>query len=68
MNLSLSDQQLKQLIKVALVEVLTERQDLFAEAIREAMEDYALGQAIKEGIEHRPVAREEVFKVFDQAN
>lgn len=68
MNLSLSDQQLKQLIKVALVEVLTERQDLFAGAIREAMEDYALGQAIKEGIEHQPVAREEVFKVFDQAN
>ncbi|MEM7657248.1 MAG: hypothetical protein AAF399_14030 [Bacteroidota bacterium] len=66
MNLSLSDHQLKQLIKTALVEVLTERQDLLAEAMREALEDYAMGQAIEEGIEHKPVPREEVFKLFDQ--
>jgi len=68
MNLSLPDQQLKNLIKAALIEVLTERQDILAEAMREALEDYALGQAIDEGLENKPVAREEVFKLFDQAN
>ena len=68
MNLSLPDQQLKNLIKAALIEVLTERQDILAEAMREALEDYALGQAIDEGRENKPVAREEVFKLFDQAN
>ena len=68
MNLSLPDQQLKDLIKTALIEVLTERQDILVEAMREALEDYALGQAIDEGLENKPVAREEVFKLFDQAN
>ena len=68
MNLSLPDQQLKDLIKAALIEVLTERQDILAEAMREALEDYALGQAIEEGLENKPVSRDEVFKLFDQAN
>ena len=68
MELAFSDQQLKQLIKAALIEVLTERQDLLAEALREALEDYHLGQAIQEGIEHQAVPREEVFKLFDQAD
>lgn len=68
MDVSLQDQRLKELIKAALVEVLTERQDLLAEAMREALEDHALGKAIEEGIEAKPVARDEVFKLFDQAN
>ena len=68
MNLSLPDQQLKDLIKAALIEVLTERQDILAEAMREALEDYVLGQAIEEGLENKPVSRDEVFKLFDQAN
>jgi hypothetical protein len=68
MDVSLQGQRLKELIKAALIEVLTERQDLLAEAMREALEDYALGQAIDEGLENKPIAREEVFKLFDQAD
>ena len=58
------DHQFKQLIKAALIEVLTERQDLFVEIIREALEDFALGKAIGEGIENDPVSRDEIFKIF----
>ncbi len=64
MEFSLPDQQLKQLIKAALVELLAERNDILVEVVREAMEDYALGLAIKEGIENNPVSREDVFKVL----
>ena len=62
-----ANQQLKQLIKAALVEVLTERQDILIKAVWAAMEDYAFGLAIKEGMEGQPVSREEVFKAFQQA-
>lgn len=68
LNLSLPDQRFKDLIKMALTELLTERQDILAEAMREALEDHALGQAIDGGLENKPVAHEEVFKLFDQAN
>ena len=68
MDLSMPNNQFKQLIKAALIEVLTERQDLFVEIMREAMEDFALGRAIQEGRTSTPVSREEVFKIFSQSD
>ena len=64
MESSLSNTQLKQLIKSALIEVLTERQDIFVSIFREVFEDHALGEAIKEGIKTDPVSREEVFEAL----
>jgi len=68
MELSLPDNQLKQLIKASLVELLKDRQETMIEIVREAMEDYALGQAIQEGIENKPVSRQDIFKAFNQAD
>ena len=68
MELSLPDNQLKQLIKASLVELLKDRQETMIEIVREALEDYALGQAIQEGIENKHVSREDIFKVFNQAD
>lgn len=64
MELSLPDNQIKQLIKASLVELLKDRQDIIVDIVREALEDYALGQAIQEGLENKPVSREDLFKGF----
>ncbi|MFH1076789.1 MAG: hypothetical protein V1753_08145 [Pseudomonadota bacterium] len=63
MEVSINQEQLKSLIKTALVEVLEERQDLLCEAI----EDVALAHAIEEGKGTELVQREEVFKLFEGA-
>jgi hypothetical protein len=65
MQSSMNKEQLKDVIKTALVEVLEERQDLFHEAIEVALEDIALARAIKEGEKTRPVRREEVFRILE---
>jgi hypothetical protein len=65
MQSSMNKEQLKDIIKTALVEVLEERQDLFHEAIEMALEDLALSQAIKEGEKTKSVARDEVFKILE---
>ncbi len=62
MELSLSEQRLKKVVKAALVELMTEQKGIWTDVVREAMEDYALGQAIEEGIEGKPVSREDVFQ------
>jgi hypothetical protein len=65
MQSSMNKEQLKDVIKTALVEVLEERQDLFQEAIETALEDIALTRAIKEGEKTKPVQRGEVFKILE---
>jgi len=65
MQSSMNKEQLKDVIKTALVEVLEERQNLFQEAIETALEDIALTRAIKEGEKTKPVRREEVFKILE---
>jgi hypothetical protein len=57
MQSSMNKEQLKDVIKTALVEVLEERQNLFQEAIETALEDIALTRAIKEGEKTKPVQR-----------
>jgi ribosomal protein L12E/L44/L45/RPP1/RPP2 len=49
MEASINQNQLKDLIKAALVEVLEERQDLLHKAIAQALEDTALARVIEEG-------------------
>jgi len=45
----MNQEQLKNIIKMAVAEVLEERQDLLHEAVAAALEDIALSRAIKEG-------------------
>ena len=65
MQLSMNKEQLKDVIKTALVEVLEERQDLFQEAIETALEDIALTRAIKIGKKTKRVQRGGVFKTLE---
>lgn len=65
MEASINQDQLKALIKTALVEVLEERQDLLHEAMAQALEDMGLAQAIEEGESSELIKREEVFNLLE---
>lgn len=64
MKPSINQDQLKNVIKTALVEVLEERQDLLHDAIEDALEDVAFVRAIEEGETTELVERKEVYRYF----
>lgn len=62
---TIEEGKLKDLIKIALIEVLESRRDLVQDAVEEAMEDFAFSRAIDEGLNSETATREEVFAVLD---
>jgi hypothetical protein len=62
---SLSETQLKDALKLALIEVLEERSDLLRDVLAEVMEDVAMVRAIQEGEATEPVSRDEVFRALN---
>ncbi len=65
MTLTIDEQNLKRLLKEALLELFEERQELFYELVSEVIEDAGLIQAIKEGELTEYVSRDEVFTILD---
>ncbi|MFP4345932.1 MAG: hypothetical protein ACLFU8_14645 [Anaerolineales bacterium] len=65
-TLNMEEQQIKDMLKQALVEILEERQDLVAALLVEAFEDWAMLQAIREGETTDTVTREAVFEVLER--
>lgn len=63
---ALDTNQLKDLLKTAIIEILQEQKEVFTEIIVEAMEDIALAKAIEEGEDTEPVSREAIFKVLQE--
>lgn len=61
------EEQIKTLLKQALVEVLQERKDVLYDVLVEVIEDLALVQAIKEGEGTETVSKEEVLQVLEDA-
>ena len=55
--------QLREVFKQALAELLQERRDLLYDVFTEVLEDIALTNAIKEGEETEIVSREQVFEL-----
>jgi hypothetical protein len=60
--------ELKEVFKSALVEVLQERQDLVRELLDEVIEDIAFSRAIEEGEASPSVSREQIFEHLESAN
>ncbi len=60
----LDSSSLKQALKEALAETLQEQRGLFQEVFAEVLEDFALGEAIREGRKTELVSREEVFRAL----
>jgi hypothetical protein len=65
MQAVIDEGRLKEILKMALIEVIEERKDLFYELMTEAMEDIALVRAIKEGEATESVTRAEVFSILE---
>jgi len=65
MEIQTNNEQLKEIVKAALVEVLEERQELLRDAIDRALEDIALARAIEEGSGTELISRSEVFGVLE---
>ncbi len=62
---SLSETQIKDLMKAAILEIFQERRDLFQDLIAEALEDIALVKAIDEGRDSEPVSCEAIFEILE---
>jgi len=57
-------EKIKQLFKIALLEVILEQKEVFSDLLAEIIEDVALEKAIKEGEDTEPVSREAIFKIL----
>lgn len=64
-EISLNQNQLKEILKTAIVEVLQENREEFSELLAEALEDIALRQAIAEGETTELVSREAIFRILE---
>ena len=58
-------EKLKQTLKEALAETLHEQREFLHDVFAEVLEDFALGEAIHEGLETPQATREEVFNVLE---
>jgi hypothetical protein len=63
---TLNTNQLKELLKTTLIEILQEQKEVFTDIIVEAMEDIALAKAIEEGENTENASREDIFKLLSQ--
>lgn len=59
------ENQLKELFKQAIAELLQERRDLIYDVFSEVLEDIALVNAIKEGENTEIVDRDQVFQILE---
>jgi hypothetical protein len=61
---TLNTNQLKELLKTVIVEILQEQKEIFTDIIVEAIEDIALIKAIEEGENTETVSREAIFNIL----
>ena len=64
----LDTEALKQALKEALAEMLQEQRELCREVLAEVLEDFALAEAIREGLKTPKVSRAEVFELLGTPN
>ena len=64
---TIDEEKLKDLLKLALIEALTEHRDLVQDIVEEAIEDIALSHAIEQGLSSKVVSRDEVLAILEDA-
>ncbi len=62
----LDENKLKELLKIAIIEVFQEQKEVFSELLAEVIEDIALENAIKEGENTEPVSRDVIFNLLER--
>jgi len=63
-----NEEQLKEVFKTAIIEVLQERKELVRELLEEIFEDIAFSKAIAEGEETPLVSRDKIFELLEKPN
>jgi len=62
---TIDEGKLKDLIKIALLEVLETRRDFVQDILEDAMEDFAFSRAIEQGMTSETASRKEVFTLLE---
>jgi hypothetical protein len=65
MSYTLDERRMRKVMKDVLVEMMTEKKDLFYDLILEAIEEVALGKAIKEGRKDQYVAESKIMRILE---
>ncbi len=64
MELSISDEKLKGIIKEAIIEIIEEKRKVFYEIILEVIEEVGLANAIREGRKNKFVGEDRILKML----
>ncbi len=64
---TVDEERLKDLLKSAVAEALEEHRGLVRDIVEEALEDIALARAVERGLATKPVSRDEVFSILEDA-
>ncbi|HEV7927111.1 MAG TPA: hypothetical protein VGR14_17275 [Verrucomicrobiae bacterium] len=64
---AVEERRLKGLVKTAVAEVLSERQDLLRNALRESLEDMAIMRGIQIGEKSPLISRKKIFRRLERA-
>ena len=65
-EITIDETKLKELLKVAIIELMQEKKEEFSETLAETLEDILIKNAIKEGENTKAVSREQIFKILNQ--
>lgn len=65
MELVISDEKFKEMIKEILVEMIKEKRDLFYELVLEAIEEVGVAKAITEGREDNFVSEDRILAILE---
>ncbi len=65
-EITIDETKLKELLKVAIIELLQEQKEDFYEFLAESLEDILIKNAIQEGENTETVSREQVFKILNR--
>ena len=65
MSYTLDEKRMRKVMKDVLVEMMTEKKDLFYDLILETIEEVALGKAIKEGRKDQYVADSKIMRILE---
>ena len=64
-EITIDETKLKELLKVAIIELMQEQKEEFSETLAETLEDILIKNAIKEGENTKAVSREQIFKILN---
>ncbi len=64
-DITLDSDQLKELLKMAIVELIRDNRQEVSEFLTEIIEDIAMERAIEEGKDTEVVSREEIFSLLE---